>query len=36
MLLVECQVCEVVGIENTENEAKSVTKALKDELKKRL
>ena len=36
MVVVECQVCEVVGIENLENEVKSVTKALKDELKKRL
>jgi translation initiation factor 1 (eIF-1/SUI1) len=34
MVLVECQVCEVVGIENTENEVKSVAKALKDELGK--
>ena len=34
MMLVECQVCEVVGIENTENEVKSVAKALKDELGK--
>jgi len=32
MLLVECQVCEVVGIENTDNKVKSVAKALKDEL----
>jgi hypothetical protein len=34
MVLVECQVCEVVGIENTENQVKSVAKALKDELEK--
>ena len=34
MVLVECQVCEVVGIENTENEVKSVAKALKEELGK--
>ena len=34
MVLVECQVCEVVGIENTENEVKSVARALKDELGK--
>ena len=34
MVLVECQVCEVVGIENLENEIKSVAKALKDELGK--
>ena len=34
MVLVKCQVCEVVGIENTENEVKSVAKALKDELGK--
>lgn len=36
MVLVECNSCEVVGIENLDNEVKSVTKALKDELKKRL
>ena len=35
MVLVECNTCEVVGIENLENEVKSVTKALKDELKKK-
>jgi hypothetical protein len=28
MVLVECQVCEVVGIENLENEVKSVAKDL--------
>jgi hypothetical protein len=35
MVLVECNTCEVIGIENLENEVKSVTKALKDELKKK-
>ena len=35
MVLVECNVCEVVGIENLENEVKSITKALKDEIKKK-
>lgn len=32
MILVQCHVCEVVGIENTENEVKSTKRGLKDEL----